>query len=369
MKDFYSFDESSIPYWVSTLFWLIYVAVFVYAVRKTQLSKTRHKQQTDITYLFGVFFALYAVFYCINPDYFRYREWLNTEDIGDWDKEKFYFYLALFCRSLPFDYSFEVFRLIVWGGGIFIVYQTFRMYRELLLPGLSLLLLFVLYAGVFSYARASLAMAVYFIGIAFFLLHDKKVLKLLGIVIALPSIYLHREMVIGIAVLPFLFIPLERKKYSFFSVILLLIVIFSISFVSSNLEYLDQMFDNDDISTKMEEVNEKGQGAFRLSTLIKYLNFFYPFFLITKYLRKRIVPHSVVGMYRVAYGILMASVAFMFVFGLRSVYTYRVMYISMIPLTLLIGYGYCHGYFTKKQFLIIMILALLTNSSRIINAQ
>jgi hypothetical protein len=42
------------------------------------------------------------------------------------------------------------------------------MYRGLLLPGLALLLLFVFYAGSFSYGRASLAMAVYFLGIALY---------------------------------------------------------------------------------------------------------------------------------------------------------------------------------------------------------
>ncbi len=367
MKEFYSFDEFTIPFWIRSLYWGIYMVVFAFAVWKLLLSKTSYKQKKNVTYLFGVFFAFYAVFYCINPDYFRYREWLYVPDIDFWEKEMFYVYTVILCRRLPFEYPYELFRLIVWGGGIFIVFQTFRMYRRMLLPGLSLLLLFVFYAGVFSYARASLAIAVYFMGIAIYLLQDRKALKLLGLCIALSSFYFHREMLIGIVLLPCLFIPFERKKYSFVSIILLLVVIIAISFVSSNLEFLDQMFDNDDISTKMEEINEKGQGAFRLSTLIKYLNFFYPFYLITKYCRKKKNPHSIVGMYRITYGILMASIAFMIEFGSRSVYTYRVMYISMIPLTLLIGYGYNNGYFKRKLFLIMMIFALLSNSIRFIN--
>jgi len=369
MKLVYNFDGESIPAWVQLLFWLLYMLVFVYAFKKTILSWHLNNRFKDVTWLFAIYFTLYTIFYCINDDYFQYRYWLDGVDFSFWAKEKLYVYVILFCRHLSFDYPYEVFRLIVWGEAVFVVYQTFRLYKGLLLPGLSLLLLFVFYAGVFSYARASLAIAVYFMGIAIFLLHDRKALKLLGLGIALSSFYFHREMLIGIVVLPCLFIPFERKKYSFVSVILLLIAIIAISFVSSNLEFLDQMFDNDDISTKMEEINEKGQGAFRLSTLIKYLNFFYPFYLITKYCWKKKNPHSIVGMYRITYGILMASVAFMVEFGSRSVYTYRIMYISMIPLTLLIGYGYSYGYFTKKQFLIIMILALLSNSIRFINAQ
>lgn len=369
MTYFYSFDELSVPFGIKALFWGLYMVVFVYAAWKTLLSATKYKKQTEVTGLFAVFFALYAVFYCINPDYFRYRDWIDLTDFDLWNKEKLYSYLVLFCRRLPFDYPFEVFRLIVWGGGILIVYYTLRMYRGLLMPGLTLLLLFVFHAGTFSYARASLAMAVYFLGIALYLLHDGMILKLLGIGIALSSFYFHREMLIGIVVLPCLFIPFERKSFSFLSIFLLLFAILAISFVSSNIEFLDQMFDNDDITSKIEDMGEKEQGVFRLSTLIKYLNFFYPFYLITKYFWKKKVPHALKGMYRVTYGILMLSVAFMLVSGLRSVYTYRVLYITMIPLTLLTGYGYCRGHFTKIQFLLVMIISLLANSVRFINAQ
>jgi len=61
-------------------------------------------------------------------------------------------------------------------------------------------------------------------------------------------------------------------------------------------------------------------------------------------------------------------VVFMIVYGLRSVYTYRVLYMAMIPLTLLIDYGYCHGYFKKKHLLLMLLIAVLANSIRFINA-
>lgn len=369
MKYFYSFDEFSIPYWIRVLYWGLYMTVFVYAVWKTLLSTPKFKQQKEVTGLFAVFFALYAVFYCINPDYFRYREWLNVTGIDFWVKEKFYIYTVLFCRSLPFDYPFEVFRLIVWGGAVFIAYYSFRMYRGLLLPGFTLLLLFVFNAGTFCYARASLAMAIYFFGIAFFLLHNGKIFKLLGIGIALSSFYFHRELLIGIVILPCLYIPFERKSISFISILLLLFAIIAIYFVSSNLQFLDEMFDNDDISSKIEEFSDKGQGAIRISTIIGYLKYFYPFYLLMKIFWRKRVPNSVIGIYRITYGILMASVAFMVVFGLRSIYAYRVMYITMIPLAFLTAYGYYQRYFTKKQFLIMMILAVISSSVRFINAQ
>ena len=367
MKEFYSFDEFTIPFWIRSLYWGIYMVVFAFAVWKLLLSKTSYKQKKNVTYLFGVFFAFYAVFYCINPDYFRYREWLYVPDIDFWEKEMFYVYTVILCRRLPFEYPYELFRLIVWGGGILIVFQTFRMYRRMLLPGLTLLLLFIFNAGPFSYARASLAMAVYFIGIALYLNYRGVLLRSLGIIVAISSYFFHHEMLVGIALLPCLFIKFEKRSMSYFSLLGLVIAMIALTYLSSYAQYLDSLFDNDELSSKVENFTEKEQGMFRLSTLIKYLNYFYPFFLITKHFWKRKVPYFIAGMYRITYGILMVSFAFMVVLGSRSVFSYRIMYITMIPLALLISYGYYNKFFTKNQLLMMMLFALLTNSIRFIN--
>ncbi len=368
MKQVYNFDGSSIPMWVQAMFWLLYMLVFVYTFKKTLLPWHRNKWVTEVTGLFIFFFILYAVFYCINDDYFQYRDWINILDFSIWGKEKFYIYLILICRSLPFDYPFEVFRLIVWGGGILITFITFRIYERLLMPSMVILFLFVFYSNTFCYARASLAMAVYFLGIALYLNQTRWIMKILGIGIAISSVFFHHELLIGIAILPCLYFPLERKEMSLLSIFLLLFMVICISYFSSNLEIFNALLDNDDISSKLENFNEMEQGAFRLSTLIKYLNYYFPFFTVTILFWKKKAPHSVIGMYRITYGILMISVAFMIVFGLRSLYSYRIMYISMIPLIILIGYCYYNGYLKRNQFLIMIMISLLSNSSRFINA-
>lgn len=369
MKLVYNFDGESIPAWVQLLFWLLYMVIFVYAFKKTVLSWNRNKRYNDITWLFIVYFILYAIFYCVNDDYFQYRYWLYGFDFSYWGKEMFYVYAILFSRRLPFEYQFEVFRLIVWGGAFSIAYYIYRMYRGLLLPGLTLLLLFVFYSSAFCYGRASLAMAVYFLGIALYLgLGNKGVfLKILGVVIAIFSYSFHHEMLVGIALLPCLFIKFEKRSMSYFSLLGLVIAMIALTYLSSYAQYLDSLFDNDELSSKVENFAEKEQGAFRLSTLIKYLDYFYPFFLITKHFWNRKVPYFIAGMYRITYGILMVSFAFMVVLGSRSVFSYRIMYITMIPLALLISYGYYNKFFTKNQFLIMMLFALLTNSIRFIN--
>lgn len=368
MKYFYSFDEFSIPLWVQTLFWGLYMVVFVYAVWRTILTAPKDKRYVEISKLFILFFVGYTVFYCINPDYFRYREWLNVANYDLWGKEEFYVYTILFFRFLPIDYPYELFRFVVWGGAVVIAYFTFRKYHEILAPCLTLLFLFVLYSNTFCYARASLGMAVYFFGVSLLLLSKKKTIAFLGTGMALSSVLFHHEMLIGIAILPCLLIPFEKQAGTFLSVFLLIAAIIVISYVSTHLKIFDALLGDDDLSSKIEGFSDDGHGVFRLSTLVKYLNFFYPLYLITKCFWKKKVPRSIAGMYRIAYTIILITVAFMFVFGLRSVFAYRVLYISMIPLALLVGYCYCNGYFKDRQFILIMMLALLSNSIRFINA-
>ena len=368
MKQVYSFDGLSIPMWAHTLFWLLYMLVFVYAFRKTVFPLLQKKQPSDVPKLFVLFFALYAVFYCVNPDYFRYRDWIFEFGFYEFAKEDFYPALIVFCLSLPFDYPFEVFRLVVWGGAVLLAYLTYSRYRKLLLPGLSLLFLFVLYGNTMSYSRASLGMAVYFFGVALLLRKKRFFARVLGIAVAVSSIFFHREMIIGILVLPAFVVPFEKKKYLFLTPFLFLAAIFVIRYFNNNLAVFDEMFENDILSSKIEEFNEAEQGKFRLSTLIKYLNFAYPLYLITKCFWRKKVHRSVAGMYRIVYVIILVSVAFMVVFGLRSVFVYRVLYISCIPMSLLISYCYCKGYLKNRQLLLLLLFGLLVNSTRFINA-
>ena len=369
MKDFYSFDEYSIPMWIKTLYWGLYMVVFVYAVWKTQILRPKYKRHVEASSLIVLFFAAYAVFYCVNPDYFRYREWIYGRDFSYWEKEKIYVYIILFCRMLPFDYPFEVFRLIIWGGGLLLVFLTAKQYCSLLMPGLTVLFLFVFYSSTFCYARASLAMAVFFVGVSVHLWGEKRLVKMLGIGLAISAYFFHHELIMGIATLPCILMPFEKKSTLFFSLVLLVIIIIGINYINSNLELMESIFGADELADKMEELNEQEQGAFRMSTFVKYVNFFYPFYLITIiFYRYKKLPDAIVGIYRITFALLMATVAFFVVSGSRSTYTYRVMYITIIPMSILISYCYNQGLFKKYQFAILLLLALLANSVRLINA-
>lgn len=368
MNYIYQFDEFSIPLWIHTLFWILYFIPFLLYFYKLVLNRKKEIHRTHTTVLFTLYFIVFVVFYCIGTDYFSYRNWVFNSDFTLWSKEMVYPLLIQFCKSLPTDYPYELFRLIVWGGAILIVSLSAWQYRQHFDHGLAIVFLFVFYCSSFCYARASLAMSVYFAGLSLFLNAQNKTIRTLAVILACTSYFFHHEMIVGICLLPFLFIPFEKKRVLFLSIFVILIALIVLSFSSFNMGYLNSVFDNDDISSQIEHFNDKEQRTFRMSTLVSYLTYFYPFYLITKLLFKKKAPYSVTRMYRIVYGIIMVSIAFMIVSGARSVFTYRVVFISMIPLTLLINYCYCIGYFNRKQLLIMMVLALLSNSVLYINA-
>ena len=372
MEQVYSFDEFSIPLWIKALFGGLYMVIFVYAAWKTLLKAPKDKRKVKVSALFILlYFTAYAMFYCVNPDYFSYRDWVSADlfDLATWTREMVYAYIIIFCRLVNISYPFELFRFIVWGGALLLVSLTARLYRDILVPSLVLLFLFVFYSGTFSYARSSLAMAVYFLGVGIIMGEHHFFIKLLGLGLAICSYFFHHEMIIGIGILPSLIVPFEKKKTVLLSFLLLLMMIGAIVYINSNLALVEAIFGDDEISQKMETYNERGAGIFRISTFISYFNIFYPFILTTSYFFKRKhVPKTIAGMYRITLVLLLATIAFSIVSGARSTYTYRVLYIAIVPMAFLIAYCYTQGYIKKHQFAFMLMLAVITNLMRLIQS-
>jgi len=373
MKQIYSFDETTMPIWIKVVFLVFYLIIFFYAISKTVLLVPKNKRKVNASSLIVLYFTIYAMFYCVNPDYFSYRDWMNVniKEIGIeyWTNENIYAYLITFCQSLDISYPYELFRLIVWGGGLLVLYLTSKMYRSIQMPGLVVMFLFVLYSGTFSYGRVSLAMAVYFMGVSILMWGKSGFVKLLGIALALSSYFCHHQMIIGIGLLPGIILPFEKKKTIVFALTLLGMMMAVIYYINSNVSLMETVFGADELAQKMETYNEREQGLFRMSTAIGYINIFLPFVFVTYFFyQQKQIPKPIVGIHRITFLLIMATVAFFVVSGSRSTYTYRVLYINIIPVSILVAYCFNQGYFKSLHLLIMFGFALLTNSMRLINS-
>lgn len=350
------------------LYWLLYIIPFLFLCGKVLYKKKKYPKAIS-TYLFISFFALFAVFYCINSDYFAYRDWIYGRDFTFWTKEQIYVLIILLCKLLPTSYPYEVFRLLVWGSAIVIVYLSVRQYKELLNPGLVLFFLFVLYSSTFCYARASLAMAVFFAGLSLFFHVQGRLKKILAIILAVFSYFFHHEMIIGIGLLPCLFLPFENRKVRLLLLAIFIIGLAVVSYLISDPAIFDKILGSDEMSNKIESFNEMEQRSFRLSTLVSYLTYYFPLFMMSSYFRKDNHIHIYISaLFRITCGIIALATIFVFVVGIRSIYTYRILFVSMIPLSIMLSHFYNKKYIKKRQLIVILILALLSNSVRFINS-
>lgn len=371
MEQVYGFDELTMPLWIKILYWGFYMVVFVFAVRKLLLVAPKDKREVDVDVWIVLYFTLYAMFYCVNPDYFSYRDWLKVPNFSYWNREQVYAYLILFGRFLDIDYQYELFRLIVWGGGLLLVWLTAKLYNGLPMPGLVMTFLFVLFSGTFCYGRVSLGMAVFFMGVTIMMMNKPNLVRFLGFVLVLSSYFFHHQMIIGIGMLPGMILHLEKKKNLVFAMILLGMMIAVISYINSNISLMEEVFGADELAEKMETYNERGSGTFRLSTSVAYINIILPFVFTAIFFfnhKRKKLPRPIVGIFRITFLLLLATVAFFVVSGPRSTYTYRVLYLNIVPVSILVSYCYNEGYFKDYQLALMFLMALVTNSLRLISS-
>lgn len=137
--------------------------------------------------------------FCLYPffagDYFHYNVIYNETKQGfSRGLEDFYKWIILnICNSYTF------FRIIVWGGALWLTLSAYKRIRPL--DGLSITFFSLLYLPWFSYARVSLAMASIFMGLCLIVkpINRRHFLSYtLGLLIMCCSVFFHRTAIIGI---------------------------------------------------------------------------------------------------------------------------------------------------------------------------
>lgn len=355
------FIEGSIPTWYKFLFLLLYVVAWSVGIERiTNLPKI---SRINVN-LFLIFFVLFSVFYCLSGDYFQYEEWVKYKyDRDIWFKEQIYLYIIRFVRYISVEYAYDLFRLIIWGGALMLYYQcTPKNIKE---SYLSLLFLFLLYFVVFSYARASLAMAIYFYGV-YILSTEIKFYKGIGILIILSSVLFHTEMFVAVAITPIVMFSLEKKNAIFHSVIFMGIVFVGLSYLSSTLSIFDSFaMDDHYISGKVDEMNEvvsSGRWSSQsIGQYIGYMLFYIPFVAILRIVfsnnRNYVFPTRILFYYRLTFAIIMVSTALAIIFGFGTVFHYRTLNMCIMPLSLLLAYFYQHKNLSRNYVKFLLGLA------------
>lgn len=244
------------------LWFLIFLVLKQATVYPYKLSQSRR--------IVGVTLIL---IFCLFPfwggDYYHYRDSYEVVRAG-WINhyEEVYIWVI---NNLTFSYT--SFRLVVWGFALSILFWAYKRI------GVNYDLILFFFGAVsllrFSYARASVAMAILILGLTFLYKPIKKgrfLSIVIGSIITCSAVFFHRSSVIGIAAIAISFFLINNSKWKVFAIAL------AIPFLSAIVSYmlsgiLDMSFESYDavLENKIENylANEEAQRGIA----VKIINF------------------------------------------------------------------------------------------------
>ena len=299
------------------------------------------------------FIGFFFVTHCLKGDFFHmmqhvydYSPISGAYNFG----EDIYPKIGLFVGK-----NYFLFRTIVWGGAFVLFCLTAK--RMEVPVYYAALLLLATHSVIFCYARATAAMAVYFFGLSFLCnpIRGKKWLSyILGCVIIYFSMEFHRSAIIMVIITIMIFIPIRK-----WSIILLLVLLpvmagfFKDILIAVALsESTDEMLANK-IQSYSERELHHGISGMIISTL-EYASFYIPFFLtsISVFAKNKVksVPITTMRFYKVACGLTLISVLFLFLGSSYITFVYRTLFMSMIPMTIVVSKLYQCKLMSQKYY-------------------
>jgi hypothetical protein len=321
---------------------------------------------------------LFALTAFVGADFFHYYEFMSEyrgQVFGDQELglESFYQYLINYI-----DGNYFLFRLVVWGGSLMIIKYAIRLFGANLYHTLFLILAgFII---TFSYARATLAIAVLSLGVVFVCIaSDEKIRKkaiytIVGFAIMSCSIYFHRSMLpMFVLATGWIILPWKKQltKYSLWLFPILVVVCstvlkiaFEELFVAAN-TIVDETgtLHRAEYYIEQESVASNINGYIRL--VFHYAVFYLPMIILSNAVRSDEVLQKAGGrgiwLYQINYLILIFATSFVFLDFDSNVLFDRYLYMLFIPLSILIAYLKDSGALAIKQYYSIVACFILCN--------
>lgn len=362
----YTFSESSIN--LNTISFCLFTFVTTLNWRRA-LKINTDIDRLDKHYIF-IFIGILSYTLCDfrAGDFFHYQEMVKTYDLFTYNNiEPIY---GIFIHFVQANYL--MFRVLVWGLALLLFTLTAKRFQSGTF--LSLFVLFSVFITTFAYARASLAMSIYFFGLSFLCQPLRKIPKIgyfIGIIIIISSYFFHHSILIMIALTIVILIPINKYTITILFLMMPLIVYFGnqafINILSSN-NFTDEI--SNKLNTYSTREQSVGPSAILINTLeyasyyIPAIVLFYKFYFSSD--RKRIIiERYIYRLGKVTLSIIIFATIFLF-FGLKNqVFFYRILYFSYIPLIILLCSAYMHNIIRYKTFKLIILFGLLAQITKL----
>ena len=365
MFDF-SFTNGSFALSVYCFVLFTSLIVFNYSTCTKFPSSRDYSKSKRLVFILSV--TLFTITCFITGDFYHYQELVHNYDFSIVDANHGEPIYGVIIRIINQNYL--LFRVIVWGGALFLLS------RALLCLGLDdykvLYYLTASYILTFSYARATLAFSVYFLGIALMCTphHKNVIVRIIGVVLVGISYLFHHSMVIAIAITPIIFVPFNRRTIILgLFLIPLFFALFSnlINSILTNGVFLD----NEELAEQISFYAERSTDAINWKGLIyelsNYATFLLPVFLITYsafFKNKNAFPFYINVFFKIAFTLALVAIMFLFLDIEGKVFFYRVLFMTFIPLSIVVYYAASNGIIKRKTYLSLIYIGLFAQYYR-----
>lgn len=356
----FDFDQYNRPIWIYYVYIAAYLFLTLIGLHYVYFNKIYSDKSKIRPILFITLFTVFAIFYCINSDYFRYRSYVQYVAEGIYTShrsEQVYYKIAAYVKG-----DFELFRLIIWGGAIILTALSSKLLKVPVY--MALLIWFVLFYDIVCYARASLAMAILYAGVTLILVSKKSRISLvyifLGLVLCYFSVSFHKSLIIATMSVPIIFIKLKRNTLFVYAIFLILGCVFLVNVIKYDPtllldDYVDEFIKgNQAIASGRWELNSlKNYVSSALGYGLFYLPLAVGFFKIMN--RKIVINFIIVRLYWVTFTVALIATSFWFFFGFNNIYFYRVLYMTAAPIAIITAYMY-HKRIIGKFFVVFLFI-------------
>lgn len=346
---------------IMLLFNIVFLLYVIIYYRKFVVRPIWGKKRPSMDLVFFSILLIIILSANGSSDWYHYQSmvWNYDFTIGAHNHgEPVYGYIIQFVNK-----NYLLFRIIVWGGALLLCLLSFK--RLDINPNVALFFLVTVYLFKFNYARASLGMSSYFFGLSYLLNPTKK--RLFNVIIIGLSFWgayeFHHSMLPVILFTIAALLPIDRPFVAVLAIAAMPIIA---SYVFSNLSILEQIGEEDLFGKASRYMAKESEGANffgKIYNVIKYGAFVLPLVVDNIVIRKNLsnVPLRMKRLLRITLAIVLFAVMFLFMNLSNEVFTYRYLYMTLIPLTILTVYLYQNGLLTKKFFSLIVLWGIGAN--------
>lgn len=323
-----------------------------------------------------IFLLLFCVFAYWSGDYYSYHDYVENANLIDYryltgmeSMELPYWYIASYV-----GYSYYLWRTVVWGGALILIYVLQRLCNEYNIDERNFIFFFTVCSLVlFSYPRVALSMALGFCGFVLLQKQSSSLIKhtifiIGGVILIIASLFFHKSAPFLIIVFLLSYFNLSKEKICLVFLFIPVIVFLMNTEIFSYMLGLNSEEDSGMLNvSKVQRYLTKDAKAHSIGNILRsvlqYI-YFYSYYLFICYItfsRKKgsyqKLPRTIKTLVNSSFWIITIATCFGLANGANTVvFFYRFLAFAIIPMPIILSYYWRRSKSWLIKFTIVLAL-------------